>query len=123
MFFDEPTSGLDSYMARIIVDSMKKLTSEGKTIICTIHQPSSDIFNKFDQLYLLAEGRIAYFGDLLKANEFFSSQGFPVPQNFNPSDHFIQTLAITPNERETCLKTIDVIHNKYRKFFILKRKA
>ena len=72
LFFDEPTSGLDSYMARIIVDCMKKLTNQGKTIICTIHQPSSDIFSQFDKLCLLAEGRIAYFGDLTESNKFFA---------------------------------------------------
>jgi ABC-type multidrug transport system ATPase subunit len=52
---------------------MKKLTGEGKTIICTIHQPSSDTFATFDDLYLLAEGRLAYNGELKKASEFFAS--------------------------------------------------
>ena len=56
LFCDEPTSGLDSFMALSVVDSMKILANEGKTIICTIHQPSSEIFDKFDSLCLLAEG-------------------------------------------------------------------
>ena len=48
LFCDEPTSGLDSFMAQSIVDSMSVLAKQGKTIISTIHQPSSQIFEKFD---------------------------------------------------------------------------
>jgi ABC-type multidrug transport system ATPase subunit len=68
----EPTSGLDSFMAFSIVESMKNLAQQGKTIICTIHQPSSEIFEMFDRLCLLAEGRLAYIGDLSKAYDFFA---------------------------------------------------
>ena len=71
LIFDEPTSGLDSFMAMTIVDSMKELASRGKTIICTIHQPSSEIFERFDRLFLMAEGSLAYTGDLINANHFF----------------------------------------------------
>jgi ABC-type multidrug transport system ATPase subunit len=58
-------------MALSIAESMRVLASKGKTIICTIHQPSSEIFEMFDKLCLLAEGRLAYFGDLSGANDFF----------------------------------------------------
>jgi ABC-type multidrug transport system ATPase subunit len=59
-------------MALSVVDSMKTLANEGKTIICTIHQPSSEIFEKFDTLCLLAEGRLAYIGNLKEAINYFS---------------------------------------------------
>jgi ABC-type multidrug transport system ATPase subunit len=72
MFFDEPTSGLDSFMAKNMVDCMRKMALKGKTIVCTIHQPSSDIFKKFDDLCLLAEGKLAFIGDLNEAPKFFS---------------------------------------------------
>ena len=72
LFCDEPTSGLDSFMALSIVDTMQKLAQQGKTIICTIHQPSSEVFSKFDRLCLLSEGRMAYMGETTKALEFFS---------------------------------------------------
>ncbi len=71
LFCDEPTSGLDSFMAVAIVENMKELAKRGKTIICTIHQPSSEIYELFDQLCLLAEGRLAYIGNLRNVNEFF----------------------------------------------------
>ena len=72
MFCDEPTSGLDSFMAMSIVECMRALADQGKTIICTIHQPSSEIFEKFDRLCLLAEGRLAYIGSLTEAKEYFA---------------------------------------------------
>jgi ABC-type multidrug transport system ATPase subunit len=71
LFADEPTSGLDSFMAMSVVDSMRELSRKGKTIVCTIHQPSSEIFEMFDKLYLMAEGRLAYSGPLHRATEFF----------------------------------------------------
>ena len=52
---------------------MKNLAKQGKTIICTIHQPSSEIFEMFDRLLLMAEGRLAFIGDLPRAYEFFAS--------------------------------------------------
>ena len=83
LFCDEPTSGLDSFMAMSIVESMKVLTSRGKTIICTIHQPSSEIFEQFDRLYLMAEGRLAYTGDLMHAHHFFSRFYYIIDSIFN----------------------------------------
>lgn len=58
-------------MALSIVDAMRSLAQKGKTIICTIHQPSSEIFEMFDSLYLMAEGRVAYAGQLSSAMNFF----------------------------------------------------
>lgn len=50
LFCDEPTTGLDSSMAESVVNVMKKLCKNGRTIICTIHQPSSIIYRKFDRV-------------------------------------------------------------------------
>jgi ABC-type multidrug transport system ATPase subunit len=59
-------------MAMSIVECMRALADQGKTIICTIHQPSSEIFEKFDRLCLLAEGRLAYIGSSIEGPKFFS---------------------------------------------------
>ncbi|CAF0832136.1 unnamed protein product [Didymodactylos carnosus] len=64
-------------------------------------------------LYLLAEGRVAYFGPLAKAKEFFGRLGFTPPEKFNPTDFYIQTLAILPYDRETCLKRVEFICDEY----------
>ena len=71
LFCDEPTSGLDSFMAMSIVETMKNLAKNGKTIICTIHQPSSELFEMFDKFCLISEGRLAYIGNRLNAINFF----------------------------------------------------
>jgi ABC-type multidrug transport system ATPase subunit len=69
---DEPTSGLDSFMAQAIIECLKNLARQGKTVICTIHQPSSNVFQLFDKLYLLAEGRLAFCGNIREATNFFN---------------------------------------------------
>ncbi len=109
LFCDEPTSGLDSFMAMTVVESMKRLAAEGRTIICTIHQPSSEIFRSFNSLYLLAEGRLAYSGSLPGAYEFFASQGFKCPPRYNPADFYIKNLAISPFNKEKSYETLKVI--------------
>ena len=108
LFCDEPTSGLDSFMAMTIVESMRRLAEQGKTIICTIHQPSSEVFEKFDRLLLMAEGRVAYLGDLNQCQNFFASNGLLCPDNYNPADFYIQNLAMVPANKEESLTRIAV---------------
>ena len=55
---------------------LKNLASTGKTVICTIHQPSSEVFALFDRILLMAEGRTAFLGPIDQALHFFSSQVF-----------------------------------------------
>jgi ATP-binding cassette subfamily G (WHITE) protein 2 (SNQ2) len=65
VFLDEPTSGLDSQSAWTIVKFLKTLADRGQAILCTIHQPSSELFQQFDRLLLLKKGgRTCYFGDI-----------------------------------------------------------
>ncbi|XP_059178882.1 protein white-like [Physella acuta] len=103
-FCDEPTSGLDTFMAQNIVTTLQKMASKGRTILCTIHQPSSELFSMFDQILLLAEGRTAFMGSRDEAITFFDRMGHPCPMNFNPGDHYILTLAIVPGNEEECRK-------------------
>ena len=59
LFLDEPTSGLDSFSAFVVVETLSRLArNHRRIIICTIHQPRSNIFALFDRLLLLAEGRM-----------------------------------------------------------------
>ena len=114
MFSDEPTSGLDSFMAFNVISVLRKEALTGKTIVCTIHQPSSQVFALFDQwvehrhvrtrihsrprrIYLMAEHRVAFAGPTKDAMTFYESVGHPSPGNFNPADHYIRALSVVPN--------------------------
>ena len=85
LFCDEPTSGLDSYMAQNVVMVLKSLAAAGKTILCTIHQPNSIVFDLFDRVLLMAEGRTAFLGDSVYAQQFFADAEYPCPVNYNPA--------------------------------------
>ncbi|XP_019078624.1 ABC transporter G family member 39 isoform X2 [Vitis vinifera] len=56
IFMDEPTSGLDARAASIVMRAVRKIVDTGRTVVCTIHQPSIDIFESFDELFLLKRG-------------------------------------------------------------------
>ena len=58
---------MDSYMAASVVEILRKLASQGRTVICTIHQPSSQIVEMFDKILLMAEGRTAFLGKVSNA--------------------------------------------------------
>lgn len=65
IFMDEPTSGLDARSAKLIMNGVRKIADSGRTIVCTIHQPSTEVFNLFDSLLLLRRGgRMVFFGQL-----------------------------------------------------------
>eukprot|EP00667_Euglena_gracilis_P006587 EG_transcript_6642 len=64
LFLDEPTSGLDSLAADIVMDALKAVTNTGRTLICTIHQPSGYLFGMFQHLLLLVRGgKTVFFGE------------------------------------------------------------
>ncbi|KAH6832213.1 white-brown complex-like protein [Perilla frutescens var. hirtella] len=92
LFLDEPTSGLDSASAFFVTQTLRGLSRDGRTVIASIHQPSSEVFELFDRLYLLSSGKTVYFGQASEAYEFFAQAGFPCPALRNPSDHFLRCI-------------------------------
>ncbi|XP_070000442.1 protein white isoform X1 [Penaeus vannamei] len=114
MFCDEPTSGLDSFMAQNVVAVMKNMAERGKTIISTIHQPSSEVFAMFDRVLLMAEGRVAFLGEVEAALKFFGSIDLHCPKQYNPSDHFIDQLSVQPGKELKCRQKIDMICDAFR---------
>ncbi|XP_059445140.1 ABC transporter G family member 1-like [Corylus avellana] len=95
LFLDEPTSGLDSAASYYVMSRIASLDQKdgvGRTVIASIHQPSSEVFQLFHNLCLLSSGKTVYFGPASAANEFFASNGFPCPTLQNPSDHFLKTI-------------------------------
>ncbi|XP_068243394.1 protein white-like [Palaemon carinicauda] len=115
MFCDEPTTGLDSFMAQNIVEVMRSLTQKGKTIISTIHQPSSEVFALFDRVLLMAEGRTAFLGSTENALQFFAGMGKVCPESYNPADFFIGNLAIEPEKEGECKEFVEEACDAFEK--------
>lgn len=89
LFLDEPTSGLDSTTALRIVELLQDIAEAGKTVITTIHQPSSRLFHKFDKLILLGKGNLLYFGKAAEAMVYFSSVGCSPLIAMNPAEFLL----------------------------------
>lgn len=96
LFCDEPTTGLDSYSAQQLVQTLYDLAKKGTTILCTIHQPSSQLFDMFNNVLLLADGRVAFTGSPQNALDFFAENGYSCPEAYNPADFLIGVLATDP---------------------------
>ena len=86
LFLDEPTSGLDAAAADNIMQEIVRVAKEERLIImCSIHQPSTKVYNGFDKLMILSRGREAFSGDLSDAPTYFESIGSAVPDQMNPA--------------------------------------
>ncbi|KAI1076849.1 ABC-2 type transporter-domain-containing protein [Whalleya microplaca] len=102
LFVDEPTSGLDSQTSWAILDLLEKLTKSGQAILCTIHQPSAMLFQRFDRLLFLARGgRTVYFGDIGENSKtmtsYFERNGAPpCPHDANPAEWMLDAIGAAP---------------------------
>jgi ABC-type multidrug transport system ATPase subunit/ABC-type multidrug transport system permease subunit len=99
LFLDEPTSGLDARSALIVMRGVQSIARTGRTVLCTIHQPSISIFELFDGLLLLQKGGYAaYFGELgvdsVKMLEYFAS--IPgteeIRPQYNPATYMLEVI-------------------------------
>ncbi|KAL1334328.1 hypothetical protein HN51_063260 [Arachis hypogaea] len=97
IFMDEPTSGLDARAAAVVMRAVKNVVRTGRTVACTIHQPSIDIFESFDELILMKTGgRIIYSGPLGQNSsqviEYFESipRVPKIKDNYNPSTWMLE---------------------------------
>ncbi|CAK9099879.1 ABC transporter G family member 22 (ABC transporter ABCG.22) [Durusdinium trenchii] len=99
LFMDEPTSGLDSATANAIMKLLSDVAkSKNKIVAATVHQPSSQICELFDDMMLLSHGEVAYFGPWSEAVQHFDRIGFPCPTYTNPTD-FLMDLTTKPEAR------------------------
>ena len=95
ILLDEPTSGLDSTSAVALMRILESLArEEGKTIITSIHQPSSAVFFGFEKLMLLADGNVVYFGTPKDSLEHVKRLGLECPAGYNAADHHMDLLVV-----------------------------
>lgn len=86
LFLDEPTSGLDAFAQLNVVKMLKKLALQGRTVIATVHSPSSEMLELFDDLLVLVEGGLVYHGPARALIRYFNQLHFRFPQYANPLD-------------------------------------
>ncbi|KAJ3983171.1 hypothetical protein F5890DRAFT_1524940 [Lentinula detonsa] len=108
LFLDEPTSGLDAFNAYNVIESLVSLAKNyHRTVIFTIHQPRSNIVALFDQLLVLAMGRVVYSGEFGRCGEYFQSIGKPCPPGFNIADYLIDLTVQSSIESRSSSPTLD----------------
>ncbi|XP_005401509.1 PREDICTED: ATP-binding cassette sub-family G member 2 [Chinchilla lanigera] len=92
LFLDEPTTGLDSSTANAVLLLLKRMSTQGRTIIFSIHQPRYSIFKLFDSLTLLAAGKLMFHGPAQEALDYFASAGYTCEPYNNPADFFLDVI-------------------------------
>ncbi|KAG1859914.1 ABC-2 type transporter-domain-containing protein [Suillus tomentosus] len=98
LFLDEPTSGLDSQSAWAIITFLRELADSGQAILCTIHQPSGELFQLFDRLLLLRKGgQTVYFGEIGERSstmlKYFERNGAsPCDEDANPAEYMLDVI-------------------------------
>ncbi|KAK9185936.1 hypothetical protein WN943_026295 [Citrus x changshan-huyou] len=106
IFMDEPTSGLDARAAAIVMRAVRNTVDTGRTVVCTIHQPSIEIFEAFDELLLMKRGgRVIYGGKLgvhsqIMIDYFQGLDGIPlIPSGYNPATWVLEVTTTAVEER------------------------
>ncbi|KAL0429862.1 UNVERIFIED_CONTAM: ABC transporter G family member 36 [Sesamum radiatum] len=106
IFMDEPTSGLDARAAAIVMRTVRNTVDTGRTVVCTIHQPSIDIFEAFDELLLMKRGgHVIYAGPLgqhsQKVIEYFETiPGVPrIKEKYNPATWMLEASSVATEAR------------------------
>merc|ERR1712072_1135968 len=103
ILLDEPTSGLDSTTALNLVHTLHTLAQVGnRTIVTTIHQPSSRIYQMLDKLLLMGQGHLLYYGAASQATDYFATIGYTMPYGMNPADYFLDIASGWSGEAKDC---------------------
>ncbi|PYH91005.1 putative ABC multidrug transporter [Aspergillus ellipticus CBS 707.79] len=109
LLLDEPTRGLDAQTSWAIYNLLRKLSSAGQAVLCTIHQPDASIFQQFGQLtFLTSEGKTAYFGPIGKKScillNYFQLNGAhrDCKDNENPAEYIVEIVNAGSNKHGEC---------------------
>eukprot|EP00884_Botryococcus_braunii_P000584 jgi/Botrbrau1/10526/Bobra.7_1s0007.1 len=106
IYADEPTSGLDSHAALVVMEHLRGLCAEGRTVICSIHQPRQAIWDMFDVVEVLSQGRLMYFGPKARALQWFTTNlGFSYnpQQNGSQADWLLDLVSVNFHEQPTAI--------------------
>ena len=118
LILDEPTSGLDSYQAAQVTKFLRKLADSGKTIITVIHQPSQSVFSQFDDLLLVSEGRLMYYGEISQVRSYMQNLGYPCSKDTGTAEYVLDCISRTnggPEQQAICDERIENIAEAAKK--------
>lgn len=93
IFLDEPTSGLDSFQATQVIETLRTLANQGKTVVAVIHQPSQHTFQLFDDLLLISEGRQMYFGEVSEVRQYMTDLGYGCETEVGTAEHVLDCVS------------------------------
>ncbi|KAL7557298.1 hypothetical protein ACA910_016258 [Epithemia clementina (nom. ined.)] len=101
LLLDEPTSGLDSTTAVSLIELLQSYArQQGKTVITSIHQPSSAVFRSFDRLIMLSDGYVVYFGTPIDSLPYLRQLDLACPDGYNAADHWMDLLVVDHSPAE-----------------------
>ncbi|PKA49257.1 ABC transporter G family member 7 [Apostasia shenzhenica] len=102
IFADEPTTGLDAFQAEKVMETHELLARDGHTVICSIHQPRSSVYKKFDDIVLLSEGAVVYMGPARdEPLKYFEKFGYDCPDHMNPAEFLADLISIDYSSAES----------------------
>ncbi|CAN6555416.1 unnamed protein product [Malus baccata var. baccata] len=126
LILDEPTSGLDSTAAHRLLSTLGSLAHKGKTIVTSMHQPSSRVYQMFDSVLVMCDGKCLYFGKGSEAISYFGSIGFVPAFPMNPADFLLDLANVCQlnglSERDKP-KMKEILISSYNTFLSPKVKA
>lgn len=79
--------GLDTHAGKLVMNALTSLAAQGRTIICTIHQPSPLEFKTYNQVYVIARGSCVFSGPPSRVVPFLQEADTPCPQTYSPADY------------------------------------
>ena len=116
LFADEPTSGLDCFQAERVVQLLRNIAEKGSTVIFSIHQPRASIYELFQDVTLISEGRVVYSGSKEEMPKYFADLGFSCPQNVSPAEFYVDLVSVdysTPEEEKSSKDRINTLADKF----------
>ncbi|KAH9253376.1 hypothetical protein BASA81_008727 [Batrachochytrium salamandrivorans] len=110
LYLDECTTGLDSFQALRVATTIKELAMGGRTMVSSIHQPRSSIFQLFDDVLILTEGKLVYAGPANKMIDYFESLGHPMPVKYNPADFVLDLVSLDSKSESSEQQTEQIVN-------------
>lgn len=96
LFLDEPTTGLDASAAMDVMIALRQLADVGIPVVCSLLQPSQELFETCTHVNLMSDRSCVYFGTREGALDHFAGAGYQCPEQKNVAEFLLDLC--TPNK-------------------------